>query len=458
MEKTGRNDPCPCGSGKKFKKCCALAQIPESVEAGKVASAHRLDEDLVNEMLRWAKRRHGSDWFEDVSEAYFDGPFDPDEVDEEVQLLVPWGLYQYKKEEEEPSVAADFLAERGRRLSDEGRAWIAAQLQAWLSVWEVQAVEPGESVTVRDLLTHEERVVHEVSGSKTLAHRDTVLARVVDYGGTSLFCGMHPRPLPPMAADGLVSGIKRMFRVRTAGIDPAKLQQVDTQLRLISLWHAGVDELDRPKPFPKLCNTDGDPLLLTKDHFDFEPAKRSEVVAALAALEGANGPFEEDDGEVEVGFSKEGNAQHSGWANTSIGHARVSAGRLTLETNSTKRADDLRKRAEKVLGPLVQHRARDHSDPEALVKKAQRSGKKEREEIVSPEATAAVRDFRQKLMDGWVDDRIPALDGLTPREAVAKPSMRKRLDVLIRDLENHEARLPPAERYDFKRVRDALGL
>jgi len=23
--KVGRNDPCPCGSGKKFKKCCAMA-------------------------------------------------------------------------------------------------------------------------------------------------------------------------------------------------------------------------------------------------------------------------------------------------------------------------------------------------------------------------------------------------------------------------------------------------
>ena len=22
MEKVGRNDPCPCGSGKKFKQCC----------------------------------------------------------------------------------------------------------------------------------------------------------------------------------------------------------------------------------------------------------------------------------------------------------------------------------------------------------------------------------------------------------------------------------------------------
>jgi preprotein translocase subunit SecA len=24
--KVGRNDPCPCGSGKKYKKCCELKQ------------------------------------------------------------------------------------------------------------------------------------------------------------------------------------------------------------------------------------------------------------------------------------------------------------------------------------------------------------------------------------------------------------------------------------------------
>lgn len=24
MKEVGRNDPCPCGSGKKYKKCCAL--------------------------------------------------------------------------------------------------------------------------------------------------------------------------------------------------------------------------------------------------------------------------------------------------------------------------------------------------------------------------------------------------------------------------------------------------
>lgn len=38
MKKTGRNDPCPCGSGKKFKKCC------ESKMIGKKYLANKLDQ------------------------------------------------------------------------------------------------------------------------------------------------------------------------------------------------------------------------------------------------------------------------------------------------------------------------------------------------------------------------------------------------------------------------------
>jgi len=29
--KIGRNDPCPCGSGKKYKKCCLLTEHPKPV-------------------------------------------------------------------------------------------------------------------------------------------------------------------------------------------------------------------------------------------------------------------------------------------------------------------------------------------------------------------------------------------------------------------------------------------
>jgi hypothetical protein len=38
-KKVGRNDPCPCGSGKKFKKCCLNSESPNEVPSG----LHQLD-------------------------------------------------------------------------------------------------------------------------------------------------------------------------------------------------------------------------------------------------------------------------------------------------------------------------------------------------------------------------------------------------------------------------------
>ena len=38
MEKVGRNDPCPCGSGKKFKKCCEAKVQKKSLGSAQVLS------------------------------------------------------------------------------------------------------------------------------------------------------------------------------------------------------------------------------------------------------------------------------------------------------------------------------------------------------------------------------------------------------------------------------------
>ena len=41
MAKTGRNDPCPCGSGKKYKQCC-LARDEAAAAAARAAQAAAL--------------------------------------------------------------------------------------------------------------------------------------------------------------------------------------------------------------------------------------------------------------------------------------------------------------------------------------------------------------------------------------------------------------------------------
>ena len=38
MDNVGRNDPCPCGSGKKYKKCCESKNSPQKTEPKKLTA------------------------------------------------------------------------------------------------------------------------------------------------------------------------------------------------------------------------------------------------------------------------------------------------------------------------------------------------------------------------------------------------------------------------------------
>ena len=54
------------------------------------------------------------------------------------------------------------------------------------------------------------------------------------------------------------------------------------------------------------------------------------------------------------------------------------------------------------------------------------------------------------------DEPVPALDGLTPRQAKS-PETKAKLDLLVRDIEYMETRVPEAKRYDMNRVRESSG-
>ncbi len=49
MKKAGRNDPCPCGSGKKYKKCCEMKQRQKKIEA-KALSVSDLGQQMSQKM------------------------------------------------------------------------------------------------------------------------------------------------------------------------------------------------------------------------------------------------------------------------------------------------------------------------------------------------------------------------------------------------------------------------
>jgi hypothetical protein len=503
--RAGRNAPCPCGSGRKYKKCHLASDEAEFVAAqrerremppegagperprragakrgraegseadgeapplrheeheslapgeGDPSEGWESDEDLTFEqrmtdrLTRFAFTRFG--------EAFLAPEKDFVDARNTLQLALPWGLFHVRFEGR--TILETYRDEHGRRCAREERTWIEAQLGAWLSIWEVTEVDPGRGMTLRDLLTAEVRRVGERTASQSLVLRDAILARVVESDDGLAIDGLYPRSLPPPDAAEIVRLARGRLR-RKRAVPPERLQDETIGRYLIKKWEKAIAALDRRASVPPvLTNTDGDPLLLTLDVYDIEPGARAELEERLAAFPDVDPPPGGD--ETFYTFTRPGSPD--GWSegSTITGVARLIGGRLQLETNSVRRADDLRERIEKACEGLIRRRARTHTDPRSP--KALEEARASRDEgptELPPEVREILRKQKRRHYAKWVDTAIPALGNTTPRNAARTASGRAALDTLLKEMENREQRVePPEERFDFGSIRRELGL
>ena len=417
--------------------------------AARAAELHRIDGRLVEGMMDFAVRRFADTWRRSAR-----GIAEREGV---IGLVVPWLVYQVLFDGK--PLAHWLTQENDSRLSDTERTWLGAQQAAWLSVWEVLAVEPGCGLKLRDLLTGEVREVQEVGASKTLVVRSAMLARVVDYEGLSLLCGSHARPLPPREAAGVVGHTGALLRRK--GLDPRdRLHEEQMGRYLISRWEDALAELEgRPVALPRVQNTDGDDLLLTVDRFAFDPSLRSEIEARLATIEGVR-PLEGGASERGYLFERPGSPPHGALQVTLLGSVRIGEGKLRVETNSVARADQIRERIEAALGERIRHRAREHTDPLALIGRDD-AGSAPGEApswLSSEEASTAILEVKRRHYAHWLDQPLPALGGIPPRAAVRTQAGREQVDLLLKECEISEARQPEGQRFDFSDLRRELGL
>ena len=104
MRKTGRNDPCPCGSGKKYKSCCQHHPWPGPM----ISCGANCDGWMITHaLLKHAKRLYGYEGFEVAWEAYAGGDLDAFDLDSpHNQAFFPWYLYNWRADAAEGEDAA----------------------------------------------------------------------------------------------------------------------------------------------------------------------------------------------------------------------------------------------------------------------------------------------------------------------------------------------------------------
>ncbi len=405
----GRNEPCPCGSGKKFKQCHLGAEPARQPRTAPHQALHHRDRELVAEVLRSLPAR-------DLSNELFGGRAVSEGL---VGPLLAW---------EWPEAGAERLvSERGGKLSAGDREWISAQRAARTRIYEVLRVERGTGFEVLDLLSQERVFVNERSGSEVLVERDVVLGRVVRTPTVALFGGMHLQPLGPREARPLLE------RVRAEGLGDGAWSST---LRLLALWDEAVSDRALKLAMPRqVRNTDGHVAVMVDDEYAIEKGAYPGLVSKLANLEGA-GVSERGRGKkVEVSLTVPGNATNAAWKSTLVASLELTERKLIAHTNSVERADAVRARIEAVGSGALRFRER---------KKTELPKSRGGEELiidVQPVSPAAALDMQRS----WLDAELPALGGRTPRQAVQDAAGREAVHWLLKEHENLDARAPRAE-------------
>ena len=224
--RASRNAPCPCGSGKKYKKCCLNTDLAGS------ETTHERDRRLIDEMQEFAFEVLGVTW-SDMTKDFID-------ADDAAGLAMDWSVY-VAEIKRRPVV--DWFFASARPLSKDDRRWLAAQQRSWLSVWEVRKVDPGKSLLLGDALTGIVEEVEETLASQQLQRGDQVLARLVEFDGTTTVSGFHPRRLPLVPAFEVVEDMHRYLH-RKRSIRPEQLLPHRVARRLLTLWEEAVLAVD----------------------------------------------------------------------------------------------------------------------------------------------------------------------------------------------------------------------
>jgi hypothetical protein len=479
--KIGRNDPCPCGSGRKYKHCCIQSHTP-SIDS-LWARQHEDYARLTREMTRFAERKFEKQIYNAWQDFNLsDIPELLEQSSDELQVFMPYFLFQWDPDRPSRSktahrrggvVARWYMLEKSKQLTAMERLFLDQAATRPMSFYEVLWSVPGDRVAVRDVLIGGIAEVIERSGSRTMRPGDLIYAQLwyqpefAVFGSTAPLC---IRPDKKVEVIELRKKLRKKIAKQNRNLNADDLLRYSVTIRAVYLDIR--DALHAPL---RLANTDGDPLIFHTLTFRIESADAAfEALAPLAvghSREELLDDAELDEGgklhSVDFDWIREGNRKFKSWDNTILGRIKISAKRLIAEVNSENRAKRLRKEIEKRLGAMATHESTLAQTLEQLRKNTPQGaevGELHEAEVeallADPEARKFLQETIQKQTERWVHEKIPALGGRTPIEAVRDPDGKEAVEALLAHWERHDETdvSPNLIRPDISAIRRLLNL
>ena len=425
MAKVGRNDPCPCGSGRKYKKCCLLKTVsqPGFTSADRDAALAMLDAFVANEMVEEDEAAYGV-FYEDIEDRLED--IDSKWVALSEAVYHMW--FQLDEELADGSLVVDRFLSRHPLIGSGIRQYLERLRETAMRLYEVVDVSPGESVTLRDVISGPTITVREQLGSRSFSRHMLLAARVIPQGPSGrpeMESGLVHLPdlIRRQTVSQLASHLKEFRR------EHPRSSETDFYKGMAPFFHDAWISCILDPPIPRMANTDGENMVMTASRFDvLDPAGLQTALNRAKELDRA-----------EEGCAWEWYGENKEGKRILLGSLVLKGKTLELQCNSVQREERGRALLEALAGSQIHHRATVHQNIEKDLRERVRRGdlddSGETDDLPREVKEAVTLDALGRHYREWLDMPIPALEEHTPRDAAAHARLRPKLADLIRQLE-----------------------
>ena len=446
MKPIGRNDPCPCGSGKKYKKCCRLKDEIVNLETFRYEKYLSVRSSAAAKMMKIADEKVCTTPI-DVISFLADSPiYNKRNIDlfsysEDEALLFQYILnsslmYAYPIDNLKDLLWKHCLNEYKNKFDREEVLFLQSLENFTAGFFQAKDVEDKKYlVTAEDIFTSNTYIIMDKGLSTGIVKNDIFCGMLIPYNKDIYIVeGGTPIIFPPLEKGYIKETVYKLYMLNKNKLPGNNNERLSKFLNLypINMYRTVLDYhyLTMETPPLKLMTTDNEELIFSKTFYKLSDMQ--EVENRLLKIEDFT-ISEENEKEVIISWNNN--------KNTILGTIFLTNKELRFETNSKER---LKKWKIKVKDIPIEFVKTEYIDYQSLIKERSEApisdNKDLKEERINDIPEEVLKDFAldywNKYYDDWVNKSIPFLDNKTPLEAVKTEEGRQKVIDLIDDYEN----------------------
>ncbi len=203
----GRNDLCPCNSGKKYKKCCLNKDKKNSMLQQKVDFSKKHDISITQKLYAYSRKDKFYDEYINAQHKFY--VVEDKEINSKFNSFFNTYYLQDYITSENKTIAISFFEENKEKLNIIEKNILKSKLKSYITIYKILNIEEDKAV-LKDLILDKETYIEDINVLKDLKVGELIIGRVANVVEVNKFIDTV-LSISEKIKDAIIADINNMY-------------------------------------------------------------------------------------------------------------------------------------------------------------------------------------------------------------------------------------------------------